>query len=367
MEVPFLNLKSAYSELKHEFDQLWQDINLDSFYILGKRLATFEQEFADYLGVKHVIGVGDGLDALTISLKALNIGAGDEVIVPSFTFIATWLAVSEAGAKPVPVEVNNDYLIDPEKILGAITPHTKAIMPVHLYGRVCNMDKIIKIAEKHNLKIIEDSAQAHGAYDFNSKKKAGSFGDCSGFSFFPGKNLGCFGDGGCISTNNDELEEKIRLLRNYGSKVKYEHLIKAGNSRLDEIHAGVLSIKLKHLDEWNNRRREIAKLYISELSNIKDLVLPNYEDGHVWHIFAVNTTRRKELAEFLTRHSVNTIIHYPNPIHMQEAYSDMNLPAGSFPITEDICNNIISLPIGPHLSYNEATYCVSKVKEFFLL
>lgn len=367
MEVQFLNLKGAYKELQNEFDQLWSDLNEDSFYVLGKRLKQFEEDFAKYLGVKHVIGVGDGLDALTISMKAMGIGSGDEVIVPAFTFIASWLAVSETGAVPVPVEVDGNALIDAANIRSAITPRTKAIMPVHIYGNVCDMEEIIKIANEFNLKIIEDSAQAHGAYDVNSGKKAGSFGDCSGFSFYPGKNLGCFGDGGCISTNDDALAEKIRSLRNYGSKIRYEHEIIAGNSRLDELQAGVLSIKLKHLDEWTSRRKEIAKLYISELEDIDGLVLPEYNEGHVWHVFSMRTSRRDELQEFLNQNGIGTVVHYPKPIHMQKAYSDMNLGEGSFVKTEKICSEVLSLPIGPHLKKEEALYCAAKVKEFFVV
>ena len=250
MEVQFLNLKDAYLELKQEFDQLWQGTNQDSFYILGKRLKQFEKEFASYLGVKHVVGVANGLDALRLSLKALRIGKDDEVIVPAFTYIASWLAITEAGATPVPVEVDDNFLLNSKLIEAAITDKTRAIMPVHIYGRVCAMETISQIAKKYNLKIIEDAAQAHGAYENNNSNKAGSFGDCAGFSFYPGKNLGCFGDGGCIATNSNSTAEKLRMMRNYGSKLRYQHEITAGNSRLDELQAGVLSIKLKRLDEW---------------------------------------------------------------------------------------------------------------------
>jgi len=363
VEVPLLNLKQAYQELKPEFDQLWQEINQDSSYVLGSRLSQFEKAFAQYLGVKHIVGVADGLDALTLSLKALDIKHGDEVIVPSFTFIATWLAVSETGATPIGVDVNQDYLIDPNNIKKAITPKTKAIMPVHLYGKVCDMENIIAIAKEFNLKIIEDSAQAHGAFIKN--KKAGSFGDCAGFSFYPGKNLGCFGDGGCIATNDDALAEKLLALRNYGSTVSYEHHIKAGNSRLDDLHAGILSIKLKHLDTWNNRRRKIAKIYLQELSGIHDLILPSDEVGHVWHIFAIRTSRRNALQQFLSSKNIGTKIHYPKPIHLQKAYSDMNMKAGDFSVTESMCKEVLSLPMGPHLTETEALFCAKQVKDFY--
>jgi len=363
VEVQLLNLKDAYQELKPELDQLWQDINQDSFYVLGKRLSQFEKEFAEYVGVKHVIGVADGLDALTLSLKALNIGKGDEVIVPAFTFIATWLAVSEAGATPVGVEVNEDFLIDPNNIKKAITPKTKAIMPVHLYGKVCDMEKIGAIAKEHHLKVIEDSAQAHGAVINNHK--AGALGDCSGFSFYPGKNLGCFGDGGCISTNDDAVAEKLLALRNYGSKSQYTHDIKAGNSRLDELQAGVLSIKLKLLEEWNNRRRNIAKIYLHELQGINDLRLPTDDKGHVWHLFVIRTSRRDELHKFLTSKNIGTKVHYPKPIHLQHAYADMKMKKGDFPLTEKICDEVLSLPMGPHLTEEEAVFCAKTIKAFF--
>jgi len=366
MEVQFLNLKKVYNELKTELDQLWQDVNKDSSYILGNRLATFEKEFSNYLGVKHVIGVANGLDALTLSIKALGIGVGDEIIVPAHTFIASWLAISEVGAVPVPVEVDyKTFLLDPTKIKQAITDKTRAIMPVHLYGNVCNMEKILEIAKQYNLKIIEDAAQAHGAVDPLSGKKAGAFGDCSGFSFYPGKNLGCFGDGGCVSTNDDEVAAKLRLLRNYGSEIRYEHEIIGGNSRLDELQAGVLSIKLKYLNEWNKRRQKIAKIYLQELQSLGDIVLPEYEDGNVWHIFPIRTSKRDELKEYLTANSIGSIIHYPMPIYLQPAYSYMNLLPGTFEVTEKISDNILSLPIGPHLSEEEAMVCTKRVKEFF--
>lgn len=365
MEVQFLNLKGAYLELKQEFDQVWQEINADSFYILGRKLEQFEQEFAMYLGVKHVIGVANGLDALKLSLQVLNIGRGDEVIVPAFTYIASWLAISEIGARPVPIEVNSNFLLDPKLIEAAVTVKTKAIMPVHIYGRLCEMEEITNIAQKHGLKIVEDAAQAHGAYGISKSVKAGALGDCSGFSFYPGKNLGCFGDGGCISTNNDEVAEKLKLMRNYGSKERYEHEIISGNSRLDELQAGILSVKLKRLDEWNERRQKIAQLYLSELSGINELTLPTNHPGHVWHVFAVKTSKRKELQDYLASVGVGTNIHYPKAIHLQGAYQHMDLPEGSFPYTESINNEVISLPIGPHLTSEEAFYVAGKVRKFF--
>ena len=365
MEIQFLNLKDAYLELKNEFDQVWQDVNKDSFYILGKRLEKFEKEFANYLGAKHVIGVANGLDALRLSLKAFDIGSNDEVIVPAFTYIASWLAVSEISATPVPVEVNDNLLLDPNKIEAAISNKTKAIMPVHIYGRVCQMEEICRIAKKYSLKIIEDSAQSHGAFETNQTKKSGSYGNCSGFSFYPGKNLGCFGDGGCISTNDDKIAKKLRMLRNYGSEIRYQHEITTGNSRLDEIQAGILSVKLKHLDEWTRRRQEIAKFYIEQLQDISTIKLPEYHPGHVWHVFAIRTEQRKELQKSLSQSKIETNIHYPTPINLQKAYKHMNLPKGSFPFSERIYEQVLSLPIGPHLKRAEADYVVQKIKEFF--
>lgn len=367
MQIPLLDLKKAYIELKTELDQLWQDINKDSFYVLGNRLQSFEQNFAEYLGVRHVIGVADGLDALTISLKALGIKSGDEVIVPAFTFIASWLAVSEAGATPVPVEINNHCLINPNLIEAAITEKTKAIMPVHLYGRICDMEKINAIAKEYGLMVIEDAAQAHGAFISGNNKKAGSFGDCAGFSFYPGKNLGCFGDGGCIATNDNALADTVRLLRNYGSKTTYYHEIRAGNSRLDELQAGVLDIKLKYLDEWNRRRQNIARIYLKELQGTGDLGLPEYNTGHVWHIFAIRTSQRDNLQKFLTEKGIGTKIHYPKAIHLQKAYEGMSLREGAFPLTERVCAEGLSLPMGPHLTEDEALTCTKMIREFFKL
>lgn len=366
MEVAFLNLKKAYAELKNDLDHLWQDLHNDGSYILGSRLEKFEKEFAEYLGVKHVIGVANGLDALTLSLNALGIGAGDEVIVPAHTFIASWLAISECGAVPVPVEVNmKDYLLDTSKIETAITKRTRAIMPVDLYGRVCDMSKITALAQQYNLKVIEDAAQAHGAFESVSGKKAGTFGDVACFSFYPGKNLGCFGDGGCITTNDDETAEKVRLLRNYGSKVRYEHEIKGKNSRLDDLQAGVLSIKLKHLDSWNARRQRIAQIYLKELQGVGDLILPEDESGHVWHIFSVLTPQREKLKAFLTAAGIGVIIHYPKPIYRQLAYQNTLSTEISFQNTDKISSEILSLPMGPHLEIEEALFCVQTIKAFF--
>jgi dTDP-4-amino-4,6-dideoxygalactose transaminase len=367
MEIPFLDLKQAYKELQTELDSVWNELNLDSFYVLGDRLRAFEESFANYLGVKHVVGVANGLDALTLAIKALNISKGDEVIVPAHTFIASWLAVSACGATPVPVEIEHDScLIDCEKIEKIITDRTRAIMPVHLYGLTCNMSAISEIAQRRNLKIIEDAAQAHGALDLSSGRKAGALGDAAGFSFYPSKNLGCFGDGGCLTTSDPQIYERAMLIRNYGSKQPYNHQIIGINSRLDELQAAILSVKLKYLEAWNDRRRVIAKFYIQELSEVGDLVLPTYNIANVWHIFHIRTLKRNQLQEYLTNNKIGTNIHYPKAIHLQPAYLHMNIPSGAFPIAESVCRETLSLPIGPHLSIEEAEKCVEAIKRFFL-
>lgn len=366
MEIPFLNLKSAYKELKSELDQLWSDINKDSFYVHGSRLKAFEEEFAQYLGVKYTLGVANGLDALVLGITAIGIGKGDEVIVPAHTFIASWLAISQTGAIPIPVDVDNKTcLIDHTKIEDAITEKTKAIMPVHLYGLVCNMPPILEIAKTYQLKVIEDAAQAHGAFDIKTNQRAGTFGSVAGFSFYPGKNLGCFGDGGSVATNDSKIYETIDLMRNYGSRVRYHHEIVGVNSRLDELQAGILSIKLKYLDKWNERRRVIAKFYLQELNKVGDIVLPEYNAGHVWHIFHIRSSKREQLREYLANNGVGVNVHYPRPIHLQPAYQYMNIKKGTFPITERISQEVLSLPIGPHLTIEEAGVCIAKIKEFF--
>jgi dTDP-4-amino-4,6-dideoxygalactose transaminase len=366
MEVEFLSLKKAYLESKAEFDALWLELNDDAHYILGNRLAAFEREFSEYIGAKEVIGVGDGLDALVIALKALGVKDGDEVIVPAHTYIASWLAVSEVGASVVPVDIDpRNYLINIDLIEQVITPRTKAIMPVHLYGRVCDMKRIKEIALRYKLKIIEDAAQAHGGFD-ESGIKAGASGDVAGFSFYPGKNLGCFGDGGCIATNDHGLAEKIRMIRNYGSKQRYEHQIMGVNSRLDEIQAGVLSIKLKYLDEWNRRRQSIAHIYLEELKGLDSITLPEFTDGHVWHIFPILTTKRDDLQKFLLNNGITTLIHYPTPIHLQNAYAHLNIESGTYPVTERIAAEELSLPIGPHLSSDQVRHVTRVIKDFFI-
>lgn len=362
--VKFLNLKKINNTYKKEIDVAIGKVFNSGWYILGKEVGKFEESFAKFCGVNYAIGVANGLDALVISLRALGIGKGDEVIVPSNTYIATILAISANGAIPVLVEPDEKNLnIDPEKIEAAITSKTKAIMPVHLYGQACDMTRIMKIAKKHKLKIVEDCAQAHGAR--HNGKRVGTFGDCNGFSFYPGKNLGALGDGGIITTNDKKIADKVRALRNYGSAVKYENLFKGYNSRLDEIQAGILSVKLKHLDSDNNKRRKIAKYYLDNMKN-PEIILPKVTDSkaesHVWHLFVVRCENRDELKKYLADNGIETIIHYPIAPHKQNAYAELkNL---KLPISERIHKEVLSLPISPVMGINEAKYVVKIINNY---
>ncbi|MGQ5712416.1 DegT/DnrJ/EryC1/StrS family aminotransferase [Desulforudis sp. DRI-14] len=350
MKVPFLDLKAMHLELMDELQQAFNRTMRSGWYILGKEVEAFEQEWATYLGVKHCIGVASGLDALHLILRAYNIGPGDEVIVPAHTFIATWLAVTHAGAKLVPVEVDErTYNIDVTRIEEAITEKTKAIIVVHLYGQPADMDPIIGIAHRYGLKVIEDAAQAHGAK--YKGRRVGGIGDAAGWSFYPVKNLGAFGDGGAVTTNDDELAERIRMLRNYGSKEKYVHEFLGFNSRLDELQAALLRVKLRYLDAWNKRRAEIARFYTEALRDMP-LVLPYVEKWAepVWHLYVIRTSERDVLQERLAEAGIGTLIHYPIPCHLQESYRFLGFEQGSFPTTERLSKEILSLPMGPHLT-----------------
>ena len=350
MKVPFLELLPTYTELREELDATWHRVMESGWYLLGRELEAFEQEYAAYCGSKHCIGVGNGLDALHLILRAYEIGHGDEVIVPSNTYIATWLAVSYAGARPVPVEPDEStYNINPRLIEAAITPRTKAILPVHLYGQTADMAPIVAIAAKHGLKVIEDSAQAQGAR-YNGRR-AGSLGHASGHSFYPGKNLGAFGDGGAVTTDDDTLADKVRVLRNYGSRVKYHNEVKGFNSRLDELQAAFLRVKLRYLDEWNARRSKIAQSYLDGLRGVPELTLPQVPEWAepAWHLFVVRHPRRDDLQAALTAASIGTLVHYPIPPHLSGAYGDLGLLAGSLPIAEELARTVLSLPCGPHI------------------
>ena len=347
--VPFLDLQAAYRELQSELDEACRRVLQSGWYILGEEVAAFESEFAAYCGARHCIGVANGLDALHLILRACDIGAGDEVIVPSNTFIATWLAVTHAGATPVPVEPDpRTYNLDPARIEAAITPRTRAIMPVHLYGQTADMQPILDIAEGHGLRVIEDAAQAQGA-EYRGKR-AGTFGDAAAFSFYPGKNLGAFGDAGAVTTNNDAIADELRILRNYGSQKKYYNERIGFNSRLDPIQAALLRVKLRALDRWNDRRRIVAARYAAGLAD-SSLILPHVPQGiePVWHLYVVQSNERDALQKQLGDAGIGTLIHYPVPPHLSAAYAAMDGRAGDFPIAEEMAGKVLSLPMGPHL------------------
>ncbi len=354
MKIPFNDFASPYQELQGELDEAYQRFMRSAWYILGKEVEAFEREYAEYCGTTHCVGLGNCLDALHLILRAYDIGPGDEVIVPSNTYIATWLAVSYAGATPVPVEPDErTFNLDPERIGAAITPRTRAIMPVHLYGQTADMDPIMEIARKHRLKVIEDAAQAQGG--LYKGRKAGGLGDAAGHSFYPTKNLGAFGDAGAVTTNDPELAERVRTLRNYGSKKRYYNEVKGVNSRLDELQAAFLRVKLRHLDKWNGRRAEVAKAYLPELAKLPGLMVPFVPDWAtpVWHLFVVRHAKRDLFQQKLTELGIGTLIHYPVPPHLSGAYAEMREKLGSQPIAEMMAETVLSLPIGPHLKQEQ--------------
>ena len=362
--VPFLDLKSSYIELKEELDAAYSRVMESGWYILGSEVAAFEAEFAAYCGVNHCIGVGNGLEALHLILRAMNIGPGDEVIVPSNTYIATWLAVSYAGAIPTPVEPDpHTFNIDPQLIENAITYKTKAIIPVHLYGQPANMEAINKLASRYGLQVIEDAAQAHGARYHG--KRTGSLGDAAGFSFYPGKNLGAFGDGGAVTTDDSHLAERVRMLRNYGSSAKYHHEFKGYNSRLDELQAAILRVKLRKLDEWNERRRKLADRYSQQLTQT-DIMLPFVANGAepVWHLYVVKNPERERLMAALKQRNIGALIHYPIPPHLQNAYSASGYPHGSLPQAELLASEVLSIPMGPHLAISQQDHVIRTMLSF---
>ncbi len=364
-KVPFLDLRAGYTELKAELDTTYQRVMDSGWYILGEEVDAFESEFAAYCRAQYCIGVGNGLEALHLILRAAGIGPGDEVIVPSNTYIATWLAVSYSGAKPVPVEPDPlTYNLDPNRIEQAITPATRAILPVHLYGQPADLDAIGTLAAKYNLLVIDDAAQAHGAR--YKTRPAGSFAYATGWSFYPGKNLGAFGDAGAITTNHPALAEKVRLLRNYGSAVKYHNETKGFNSRLDPLQAAFLRVKLKHLDAWNLRRQNIASLYLEKLAQVPHLILPSVPNWAepAWHLFVIQHPKRDALQKHLHLNGVQTLIHYPIPPHLQPAYAEMEFADGTFPISEKIHSQVLSLPIGPHLTTAEAEQVIAALLSF---
>jgi len=367
MKVKFLDIAASYKELQREIDSVVRKVLTDGWFILGKNVTQFEEEFAKYCGVKYCIGVGNGMDALELILRAYEIGKRDEVIVPANTYIATVLAVNLVGATPVLVEPDIDsYTIDPAKIESKITKKTKAIIAVHLYGQCANINKLKKICKKHNLALIEDAAQAHGALYFG--KRAGSLGDAAGFSFYPGKNLGAYGDGGAVTTNDSKVAEYISIARNYGSEIKYQNSIKGFNTRLDEIQAAILRVKLKHLDKWNKRRVKIANHYLKYINPNKNInfVLPKIaaNNNHIWHVFVIRTKKRDQFIEYMTNRGINTLVHYPIPYYQQPAYKELNKQKDDFPLSNQIANEVVSLPIGPHLDESEMRYIVKTVNSF---
>ena len=364
MKVPFVDFASPYAELKDALDAAYHRFMESFWYVLGAEVEAFEQELAHYCGSKHCIGVGNGLDALHLILRAYNIGPGDEVLVPSNTYIATWLAVSYAGARPIPVEPDSrTHNLDPARIAAAITPRTKAIMAVHLYGLPADMDPILEIARAHGLKVIEDAAQAQGAR--YKGRRTGALGDAAGHSFYPTKNLGALGDAGAVTTDDPDLAERIRTLRNYGSKKRYYNDFKGINSRLDELQAAFLRIKLTKLDEWNARRQVLANRYLEALADEQALELPcvPHWAEPVWHLFVVRCAQRDLFQKRLETLGVQTLIHYPVPPHLSGAYADAQLPLGCLPIAEALAATVLSLPLGPHTRPEQADYVASMARK----
>lgn len=379
MKIPFLELLPSYQELRGELDDAYRRVMDSGRYLLGHELTYFEEEYASYCGTKYCVGVGSGLDALHLALRGWEIGPGDEVIVPSHTFIATWLAVTFAGATPVPVEPDpRTFNLDPDRIAAAITSRTRAIMPVHLYGQPADMDPITALADKHGLKVLEDAAQAQGA--LYKKRRVGTLGHAAAHSFYPGKNLGAFSDGGAVTTDDSSMAAKLRALRNYGSQVKYRHEYVGTNSRLDELQAAFLRVKLKHLDAWNDRRKRIAELYLTQLSTLdSQMILPFAPSwvSPVWHLFVIRHPQRDRLQQRLSDAGISTLIHYPVPPHLSGAYSGLRAlhpvvreitPLSGSPyvysgpsmsVAEQLASSVLSLPMGPHLGDARATEVVA--------
>jgi dTDP-4-amino-4,6-dideoxygalactose transaminase len=363
MTIPFLDLKAINLTQQEEIEQAMRRVLHSGWYVLGKEVEAFEQAYAAYCGTRHAIGVANGLDAIFLVLKAWGVGPGDEVIVPSNTYIATWLAASHCGATPVPVEpVEGTYNLDPARVEAAITPRTKAIVPVHLYGQSADMDPLMDIAARHGLKVVEDGAQAHGAT--YKGRRVGALGHAAAFSFYPGKNLGALGDAGAITTDDDELAQRLRTLRNYGSQKKYHNEIIGFNSRLDELHAAILSAKLPALDGQNAQRAQLAAVYDEHLAGIPGLVLPVVPEWTkpVWHLYVVRHAQRDALARGLADAGIGTLVHYPIAPHLQAAYADLGLAEGRYPIAEAIHREVLSLPMGPTMTSAQAVEVAAAVR-----
>ena len=364
MTIPFLDVGAAYAELRTEIDEAVRRVLDSGRYVLGPEVEAFEEEWAGYCGAEHAIGVGNGLDALVLALRALGIGNGDEVIVPSNTYIATWLAVSNVGATPVPVEPDPaTYNIDPARIRSALTSRTRAILPVHLYGQPADLDPILRLAREHGFAVIEDAAQAHSAR--YKGKRLGAHGDAVCWSFYPGKNLGALGDAGAVTTNRADVADRLRVLRNYGSRAKYVHEVQGTNSRLDPIQAAILRVKLARLEQWTSRRKAIADHYRDRLRGA-DLALPHVPDWAypVWHLFVIRSARRDALQEHLAEAGVGTLIHYPIPPHMQPAYSGAGFAADDLPLARRLGGEVLSLPIWPQLTLEEVDRVCEAISAF---
>ncbi len=358
--IPFLDLGAVFASARDEIADAMTRVLDSGWYILGNEVTSFEAAYADYCGAKACVGVANGLDALELALLAMGVGEGDEVIVPSNTYIATWLAVSHVGAVPVPVEPDATYNIDPARIEAAITSRTKVILPVHLYGQAADMTTILGIARRHGLRVLEDGAQAHGAR--HNGARLGAHGDAVAWSFYPGKNLGAMGDGGAVTTNDSEIADRLRVLRNYGSRVKYHNEVVGFNSRLDELQAAILAVRLKRLDAENAQRSRIAAVYDRGLKD-SGLVLPSVATGSepVWHLYVVRTHDRDGLATFLREQDIATMIHYPIPPHLQPAYAELGVGEGALPISEAIHREVLSLPIGPTMTEEQAQRVVDTI------
>lgn len=364
-QVPFLNVAAATHELEKELVDAATRVVRSGWYILGEEVRAFESEWARYVGASHAVGIGNGLDAITLALRALGVGPGHEVIVPSNTFIATWIAVAQTGATPVGVEPDErTWNIDPLRIESALTPRTRAIVPVHLYGQSADLDPILQLARAHDLVVVEDAAQAHGAR--YRDRRIGAHGHAVTWSFYPGKNLGALGDAGAVTTNDAELADRIRTLGNYGSKVKYHHDLLGMNSRLDEMQAALLRVKLPHLDPWNDRRRALARRYLAELRDVPNLSLPTVASygEHVFHLFVVDHPERERLMRHLEAQGIHTAIHYPIPSHRSGAFAELALAEGTFPIAERAAKTHLSLPIGPHVTPDEADRVIAAIRGF---
>jgi dTDP-4-amino-4,6-dideoxygalactose transaminase len=367
MVIPFVNFSPMHSAIKAEMQEAFSRVYESNWFVLGNEVEQFENAYAAFNQVKHTVGLSNGLDALHLALKACGVGAGDEVIVPSNTYIAKVLAVSYVGATPVFVEPNIvTYNIDPNRIEAAITSKTKAIMPVHLYGQACEMIPIMALAKKYDLFVIEDNAQSQGA-SFDGKL-TGSWGDINGTSYYPGKNLGALGDAGAVTTNSDDLAQKVRVFRNYGSQKKYYNEVIGHNMRLDELQASLLNVKLKKLNEWTGQRQQIAEWYNETLIDVEGIILPKIAEGatHVYHLYVIQTNKRDELQKYLNDHEIGSLIHYPIPPHLQGAYKNLGYKKGDFPIAEELADNCLSLPIWPGMMKVEMEYVCVAIKNFYL-